>query len=269
MAQLPQEWQDPETLGFFTRHLVPIYFEVVLGDAHTPRIWSAFVFSVKDRWLLMTAGHCITQVERERKAGCKIVNCRLLDGLNSRASHERPIPFDYDDFRPTMLGAHYTCDYGVLIPTSNAIALLRANHVVPFTEASWNHDITDFEVYKVLGVPDALTRLLGEGKWNITTLFQRVKRLKKRPTGFEKTDAPMFYGRLMGDPLVKLQGMSGGPILGFINEAGRHRYWLVGMQVSALRSRYISGMLMRQLGNLIYEISAPGRRGRRSQIRNP
>jgi hypothetical protein len=256
MPQLPEEWRDPEVLGFFNRHLVPVYFEVVLGDVRRPRVWTAFVFSVKNRWLLITAGHCITEVQREREAGCKIVSCKLLDGLNSQAPHELPIPFDYDDFRPTMLGAHHTFDYGVLIPTSNAIALLKTNHIVPFAEASWDHEITDFDVYKFLGVPSALSRFLGAGNWNITTLFQRVRRLKRRPTGFEKTDAPMFYGRMMGDPRVKLQGMSGGPILGFVNDSGRHRYWLVGMQVSALRGRYISGMLMRPLGRLIYEIDA-------------
>jgi hypothetical protein len=80
-----------------------------------------------------------------------------------------------------MLGTHADIDYGALFPTSNARALLEKNDIKPFTEASWDHEIAEFTMYKFLGVPSELTRHVGDGCWNITTLFQRVRRLKRRP----------------------------------------------------------------------------------------
>jgi len=88
-----------------------------------------------------------------------------------------------------------------------------------------------FAIYKILGVPAELVEKRGADGRGLTAMFQRVDRLKGRPEGFSKTDAPMFYGKLRGDPRVKLHGMSGGPILGFETESGRQRYWLVAMQV--------------------------------------
>ena len=79
MRQRPERAND--VLGFFNRHLVPIYPEIHLADKIARRIWTAFVFSVHS-WMLMTAGHCITEVERERVGGAKVLNCKLLDGLH-------------------------------------------------------------------------------------------------------------------------------------------------------------------------------------------
>lgn len=205
----------------------------------------------------MTAGHCITEVQRFRESGWEIQRARLMDGLNARAEHSHSVPFDYESFHPTMLGADATCDYGVLIPTRTAVLAMQANNVVPFAEGSWDYDEEHaFAVYKILGVPAELVEKRGADGRGLTAMFQRVDRLKRRPEGFSKTDAPMFYGKLRGDPRVKLHGMSGGPIIGFETESGRQRYWLVAMQVSAVRTKYISGMLMKPLGEFIHRRAA-------------
>jgi hypothetical protein len=252
MTQLPERLRDNQSVGFFTRHLVPIYLELRKGDAAHQMVLSAFAFAALGRWMLVTAGHCITYIEELRACGWHVEKARLLDGLNAQAKHERAYPFDYDSFRPTMLGADPTFDYGILIPTRTAALAMKANNVVPFSEASWGQKRRDFEVYKVLGVP---AQLVGSNPnaLNITTVFQRLDRLKRRPEGFAETEAPMFYGRLLGDSRVKLQGMSGGPIIGFVDEGGRQRYWLVAMLVSTVRTKYVSGMLMQPLGRFIHE----------------
>src|SRR6516225_10125463 len=85
MRQRPERADD--VLEFFNRPLVPIYLEVHLAGKVAPRIWTAFVFSVHNRWMLMTAGHCITEVERERLGGAKVLNCKLLVGPDSQAAH--------------------------------------------------------------------------------------------------------------------------------------------------------------------------------------
>jgi hypothetical protein len=254
--RLPEAWRDDEVLGFFNRHLVPIYLDLRRGEQEHQMVLSAFVFSAFGRWLLMTAGHCITDVGKLRNDGWKVNRARLLDGLNSNAEHPLTVPFDYDSFRPTMLGVEETFDYGILIPTVMAVQAMQANKVVPLAEGSWDHEDREFGLYKILGVPNDLVAKSHIDLKGIGTMFQRVDRLKKRPEGFAKTKAPMFYGKLRGDPIVKLKGMSGGPIFGFVNEeGGQQRYWLVAMQVSTVRTKYISGMLIRPLGRLIQQMA--------------
>lgn len=249
---LPEDWRDDEVLGFFTRHFVPIYIDLRRGRETHDFILSAFAFSILGRWLLMTAGHCVTHIEKLRATGWEIERARLMDGLNARAQHVHSVPFDYDSFRPMMLSHDPTCDYGALFPTQMAVRAMQANHVVPFAEGSWHYnDEREFAVYKILGVPDDLVERKHPDRRGVTTMFQRVDRLKRRPEGFPKTNAPMFYGKLRGDPLVKLQGMSGGPIIGFEKETGPAQYWVVAMQVSTVRTKYISGMLMKPLGEFI------------------
>jgi hypothetical protein len=45
--------------------------------------------------------------------------------------------------------------------------------------------------------------------------------------------------------------MSGGPILGFFDDDDGQHYRLVAMQVSTLREKYVSGLLMQPLARLL------------------
>lgn len=73
----PGEWTDEEALGFFNRHFVPIQFDVRLGDQRQRVLSSAFPLSLRNRWLLMTAGHCIDEMKGWRAAGVQIERARL------------------------------------------------------------------------------------------------------------------------------------------------------------------------------------------------
>lgn len=175
MTQLPEEWTDDETLGFFNRHLVPLYFDMRRGDEERyETVWTAFVLSVRGRWLLMTAGHCITEMEEHRAAGWHIERARLMDGLNAGAGYLQGVPFDYDSFRPAKLGPDVTHDYGLLVPTDTAVLAMRANRVVPFTDALWDHEDREFELYKLLGVPADLLAKKEPDATSIATLFQKI-----------------------------------------------------------------------------------------------
>jgi len=254
--QLPKEWQNDRLLAFFMRHVVPIYFDLRKDDERRHIIFTAFLFSVYDRWLLMTAGHCITNMQKWRAYGYEVVACRLLDGLGSNAKFkDHPVPFDYDEAQPIMLGIHETWDYGVLFPSDNTRALLEANGVVPFTEQSWEPLVEHFETFRLVGIPAELTVETTPQELSITMLFPRLIEEAQRPEGFEDTDAPMFYASLPpSNPLSGLEGLSGSPIIGLAFVEGQLRYWLHAMQVSALRGKYISGMLMRPLGKFLKEV---------------
>jgi hypothetical protein len=251
MTQLPEEWTDEQVLGFFTRHLVPIYFEVRRGGERRVIVWSAFPLAVDDRWLLMTAGHCIIEMARFRAVGGIIERARLMDGLNASAGHPLAVPFDYDSFRPGPLGPDPTFDYGILVPNGLAVRSMLANGVLPFTERTWDYEDREFEFYKLLGAPAAHVAEVTPDTTDTGTMFPVVNRLRRRPEGFERTSAPMFYGKVRSDPGVKLQGMSGGPILGFFDDDDGQHYRLVAMQVSTLREKYVSGLLMQPLARLL------------------
>jgi len=252
---LPEHWKNDAVVGYFNRHVVPIYLDF-RNDRDERKEWilTAFPFSVRGRWLLVTAGHCITDVRDLRATGFKLIDASLLDNIGSQANYKGPVPFRYDDSYPTKPGKDKNCDYGVLFPSTNECQLLAANGVRAFTEASWDQDLDGIAFYKLLGIPSERVVTAGERSKTVTTLFATVERLPERPPdeGFVETDAPMFYGRLKEHPRTNLRGMSGSPILAF---DGKGRYWLAAMQVSAVRNRLISGMLMRPLGNLIQDIA--------------
>jgi hypothetical protein len=254
IVKLPEEWRDDKLVGFFLRHVVPIYIMLVKDGVRCPLVFTAFVFSVYDRWLLMTAGHCITDIRRYREElGYRLDESTLLDSLNSDAKFKEPVPFNYDDATPTMLGLHHTWDYGVLYVNPLLRANLEANGVKAFTEESWDSKIEGIGRYKLLGLPDELTDHFNVNHVQVTPIFPTVERVETRPEGFEETTAEMFYGRLPTKPIKSLKGMSGGPVLAFAHVDGRLRYWLKAMQVSSV-NEYISAMMMQPLGKYLQEI---------------
>jgi len=269
MLQLPNEWRNDELLQFLLRHVVPIYFRLQKDGERHDVVFTAFLFSVYDRWLLMTAGHCITNMMVWRAYGYRIAACRLLDSFGTDARFkDHPVPFDYDESEPTPLGIHPTWDYGVLFISDNTRAQLEANSVVPFTEAFWQPLTDKIETYRLIGIPEVLIEAKTSDRFTFNPLSARVEKIDERPEGFEETNAPMFYGRLPTNPLPSLKGLSGGPILAFAHVDGELRYWLHAMQVSALGD-YISGMLMQPLGRFLQEICEGKHDGARSSVETP
>ena len=140
MARLRPEWRNDDLVKYFMRHLVPIAVDFRKDGERKQALFTAFMFSVGDRWILMTAGHSITAVERLRAAGWRLHESTLIDELGAGARYKHAVPFDYDEAEPLMLGRDPTWDYGVLFPHDNTRALLEANGVQPFTERSWESE---------------------------------------------------------------------------------------------------------------------------------
>jgi hypothetical protein len=249
-----QEWDERVMLRHLMRHVVPIYFEFTKGRELHKQLITTFVISINGRWLLMTAGHCITEVQHYRDNGYVISRCNLIDSLGVGATYKDPVPLDYDDSKPTALCSNPTWDYGVIIPRRNTCLLMQANGVVPMSKDWWNREDDVAEAYWMLGIP--AEQVVHSGKMGQAGLtFARLEEIEDRPEGFPETDAPMFYGSLLKNPLSSLKGFSGSPIFSFARaEVGGH-YQLHAMQVSALRGKYISGMLMQPLVEFLQEVS--------------
>lgn len=221
-----------EIVGFFHRHLVPIYFSCQKGRGTQSFVVTAFVLSVGSNWFLITAGHWIHDIKRlTYESGYQITQCCLLDSMGLGARHRDPIPFDYESASPVCLSEEREFDYGIIALSSYYKRLLETNNVLALNEEVWKKQPTKVDFYMLLGVPAELTKFDLNASKVITTLHT-VEALEERPDNFPETDVPLFYGRVgLGEAVSNIKGMSGGPIFGFYqNDKGELRYWLVALQ---------------------------------------
>lgn len=253
-------------LHYFLRHVVVIYLRLAKGSDQRDIFLTGFVLSVHNCWLLMTAGHCITDIEKCRKNGYEITAARLLDGLAANARfQDQPVPFDYDSAKPMMIGRHHTADYGVLFVPDNTRAQLEVSRFVALTEKWWEPEVDRVDKFWMVGSPEVGIEQLGPDRFNVMSIAMPLVEEKERPEGFEEPELPAFYGRLLENPLPSLKGLSGAPIFAITSEGEQARYSLYAMQVSALRGgKHISGMFIRPLAKLLQEVAegkhTPGRK---------
>ena len=87
------------------------------------------------------------------------------------------------------------------------------------------------DFYKLLGIPGELVKVVFNEIY-LGPTFLNIERFNEKPDGFPDVDFPLFYGRvIIGDDLISIDGMSGGPIFAFHrNKKGEMKYWLVALQ---------------------------------------
>jgi hypothetical protein len=245
---------DDRLVGYFSKHLVPILFTFEKeGQSHSA-VMTTFVLSIAEQWFLITAGHCVVEVERATtECGYRIAECCLIDSIGLDARYRDPIPFAYEDSYPIPLSEDKAFDYGVIVLSSYYRQLLEKNNVQPLSEEVWKHQPTCVDFYYLLGVPGELVTV-DPGQVEITTTMYRVECLDERPPGFSETDVPVFYGRIeLGQGVSSIKGMSGGPIFAFYQDnQGQLRYWLVALQSRWLpHSHYIAACPTKVLGDTL------------------
>lgn len=255
MRKTQTHLSNNKMIEFFHRHVVPIYFNMQCGADKRCFIVTSFVMSVYDQWFLVTAGHCIEDIEKLNAAGYEIVRCRLIDSIGSGASHRLPIPFDYAESRATKMCYDSNYDYGLIFLEDYYIELLRSNGVIPIKEDAWEKQPQDPEYFALIGVPDELSNT-SEDVVLVTSTFHIVKELAERPPYFKPTDAPTFFGKIyLDEPMTTIIGMSGGPIFSFkTNESGQLKYWLHAVQSRWVKpEKVVAACLMRPLGIFLKE----------------
>lgn len=222
-------------IRFFHRHFVPIHFTFEKAGLGESGVLSAFVLEVSNCWMLVTAGHCLDDVETRISDGWRITNCCLIDGCGQGAQYRDSIPYEFD-LSPTYRIDEDGFDFGVLPIPNNTRRLMEANGITSLDERVWRETPDNFDFFLLLGVPDRLTTCNGETV-DLASVLVSVTKMTEEPKAFEKVEAPTFFGRVArADYLPHIAGMSGGPIFGFnVSEAGL-KYWL-----HAVQSRWIQG----------------------------
>ena len=244
-------------IGFFQRHLVPIYFSFKNPEGKfDSTVITSFVLSVKGVWFLVTAGHCLEEINNLISNGFEIKDCMLFDSGALGAKHNHPIPFHYDKDSVGIFGNERDFDYGAIVIESFYKELLKKNNISPLDEKVWKLQPSKADKYFLLGVPNQLVyqnnRLL-----SISTKMLPIEMQENRPQDLEEKEAPRVYGKIsLGTDISSIKGMSGGPIFAFQEEEnGNVSYWLYALQSTWNQgTRNISACPTTHLGLFIEEI---------------
>ncbi|MGD2119527.1 MAG: hypothetical protein PVG66_14290 [Chromatiales bacterium] len=245
-----------DIVEFFHRHVVPIYFDFEKNGEHTCFLITSFVLSVYDQWFLVTAGHCIEDIEKLKTHGYTLRKCRLIDSMGAGAEHWFPIPFGWDSAAPTKMCYDEAYDYGLIFLDDNIVELLQSNSIIPMAEPTWDKEPSKPEFYALIGVPDELSKS-DKDLAKITTTWHIVDELPERPAAFQPTDAPTFWGRIrLTNELDSIVGMSGGPIFSFgYDSDGNLRYWLHAVQSRWIKSeKVVAACLMQPMARFLKEV---------------
>jgi len=243
--------KDNDFLAFFQRHLVPIVFMFGKDKASTPYVITTFVLSVRERWFLVTAGHCLQKVDNYKKEGYSLYQCFLMDSMGTGATHFEPLIFTYEHTKPQYIPDSRDRDYGIIPLSTYYQGLLSANNVSPLNEEAWRTQPSEPESFALLGVPDEYVQR-GENTVGIITVLNWIDECQK-PEHLPDTELPLFYGKItLHSNQRSVRGMSGGPIFAFKQINGQYKYWLKALQSSWLEnSEIVIGCPTTFLGNVI------------------
>jgi len=217
---------------------------------------SSFVLAFGDIWFLVTAGHVIKDLDKLfANPRVKVLKTFIEDSLGAQATHLNSIPFNYADSHRHPVYED-GLDFGLIVLTPNERRLMQANGVHPVEVANWvNQDLNRCRGFLLLGMPADLVKPEDPEASAIKygTVAIALRRLRELPDGAQETKFERFIGDVGGEVDLEhgLEGTSGAPILGFFDEDGTLKYWVVALQSHCLRKRFVFGCPVKTIGHLI------------------
>jgi hypothetical protein len=107
------------------------------GEQSVEGIISAFVIEVLGIWYLMTAGHCITVIERNRAKGYE-AKFLLLDHLGPQKKFKQGIPFRIDRGDYAYIDIDHSDDYAAIHLYEFDRRMMQANGIRSLGPTVWN-----------------------------------------------------------------------------------------------------------------------------------
>lgn len=196
-------------------------------------------------WFLITAGHCIEHLRQiHRATNLTVIDCALYDGW-APARLDSLIPFNFEDAQSFALDDDAVgFDIGVIPLEPIHRRLLEKGGVVAFPASTWSAPAAPFIGYVLIGQPSELLEPAREGLELVNLRVNPVVIPIQHASQQEK-DSPKFIGKFPdtllfrdGSTMNDIAGMSGGPILGFVQRAnGDLSYYAVAIQSSWNKER--------------------------------
>jgi hypothetical protein len=228
---------NPERLERFIPHVVAILYYVFPpeGGERKQSVGSGVLFQVGANVWLVTAGHVVKDL-RDWNALGRLSHVRLCDSWRDSEGVADPIYLPVKDVDPSAWVIFGTDenppDLGAIKLQNNLVDQLKAGRVEIIEARDWANIPQQLDFYKLLGSPGQLT--------NETEVGLAMFRLEKisRPEAAPKTEFDRFYGQLFtnqerqpgGVDIEKIEGVSGGPIIGFKELVNGSAYWIVAIQ---------------------------------------
>jgi len=235
-----------ELIDFLSNHLVALVgdgerFENGKSVKKGVFCFSGFIVDLNGDWYWTTAGHCLKEFDKSLKNGdLTASSISFLDYFGMDSSDDHPIPYPYEPGCATFLDSPEDgLDYGLIkIPPLTQLAFEK-NKIRPVCEANWASisELT-FTAYKMLGIPSHLVDEIPIGD-DIRALFPNallhVHRISPADVPTISNDE-WFVGKLADESTISnIEGMSGGPIMGF-RQIGTGQ-WVY--HVIAIQSRWL------------------------------
>jgi len=228
--------KESKAVGVFGQHVVGL----LLQDERRENLnlVTTFVVSVSDIWFLVTAGHVLADVQRDRSGEIK---GRLIDSTGLEPKYGMAIPFDFDSASPIIFGDDTSFDYAVIPLRPYYRSLLTKNGIVPLDERAWAKPPLNPDYYLLAGFPSELVDVPQTPQdWDdlvVCCTAHSLEQLPDAPHGFGEKTGPRAYFRIaLGSDLESILGLSGSPVFALSGNESALRYWLVGVQSSWVRS---------------------------------
>ena len=137
-------------------------------------------------WYLMTAGHCITEIEKARRKGYD-AKFLLLDSLGPQKKFRQPIRIDNGDYAYIDIDIDHSADYAA-IHLHDFTRRLEATGIRALDRRVWQLQPARVEDFGLVGIPDELLERR-ERSIGTTTKFYSVEppRTRRASTGASRS----------------------------------------------------------------------------------
>jgi hypothetical protein len=203
------------------------------SDEERVFVFSGFLVTAGNQWFYVTAGHILKDIRAALVAGYVFDRWRLDDQTAGNAFKGMAVPyvFDADDWLVIEDEAQ-GLDYAAVPLREMCRLALAAGGAAPIASNAWGDHVTDHDHWVLVGIPKESVYYDGETKIAARVVMAPVSPTDEPAAAGSKT-ANQFYAKLQDDPngaVADVNGMSGGPIFGLKNVAGRWMYQVIGVQ---------------------------------------
>jgi hypothetical protein len=248
--------------NYVGRHVVCLAVQIVDIDANGKPsdeerfiACSGFVMSFGKMWFFVTAGHILNALDEGIAAKrISITSCCFADYFGEGAKFKMPLPFSYEAAKKGHIDDRgIGLDIGLIYLSPLFREAFKKNSIIPICEADWI-DLHTVQIAKfyLVGFPTEIvnqqTPTAPRGQsivGNVRQVALPVRQITDRaeiPSHLIVPNSVLdwFIGKIECAKIDDIDGMSGGPIVGFsVEPDGSGRYWYVALQSAWFKSERI------------------------------